>query len=207
MARSKNFDEKAALESAMQLFWQNGYHATSMQQLVDATSLSRSSLYDTFGGKEDLFLAAIEYYLEKVNQQRVKLMVENTSPRSGIESFFNGIIEFAIKDGKKLGCLLTNSAIEFGWSQGKIEEKIFGIFKNVEKAFLSTVHKGQQTGEITKHQQPEELARFLMVQVQGIRVMSRVNPDERWLRDALSVSLGALYVKDMRDQPVFGNNQ
>ena len=177
----------------MQLFWRNGYHATSMQQLVDATGLSRSSLYETFGGKESLFLAAIERYLEGINRVRVKAMLDNPSPQSGIEDFFNGIVDFAIGDGKKLGCLLTNSAIEFGAGKGRIEERIFGIFKAVEEAFTKTIDRGQQLGEIPTRQSPRELARFLMTQVQGVRVMSRVNPNVDWLRSAVSVALCVIH--------------
>ncbi|MEM7209798.1 MAG: TetR/AcrR family transcriptional regulator [Pseudomonadota bacterium] len=189
MPRTKAFDEDTALHSAMQLFWKQGYHATSMQQLLDATGLSRSSLYETFGGKEALFLAAIERYLNEINRVRVQAMLNDPSPRCGIEAFFSGIVEFAVGDAKKLGCMMTNSAIEFGSGKGPIEDRIFGVFKAVEEAFVTTVERGQQLGEIPHRQTPRELARFLMTQVQGVRVMSRVNPERDWLQSAVSVAL------------------
>ena len=192
MARSKNFDEKEVLGRAMHLFWRNGYYATSMQQLVDATGLSRSSLYETFGGKESLFLAAIELYLDEINRKRVTAMLNSESAREGIETFFSGIVDFSINDGKKLGCLLTNSAIEFCAGKGRIEERIFGVFSTVEDAFTETIKRGQKTGDISSVQNPREIACFLMTQVQGMRVMSRVNPKREWLQNSLAITLAIL---------------
>ena len=64
MVRTKQFDKHGALDEAMQLFWERGYHATSIQDLVDRLGVNRQSLYDTFGGKDQLFLSALERYRE-----------------------------------------------------------------------------------------------------------------------------------------------
>ena len=62
MGRPKTFDETAALDQAMQVFWAKGYAPTSLTDLLAATGLSKSSLYETFGSKHDLFLKALERY-------------------------------------------------------------------------------------------------------------------------------------------------
>ncbi len=192
MARTKHFDRDTALEAAMTLFWKRGYHATSVQMLVDATGLSRSSLYASFGDKQVLFLAAIELYLESVNRARIAQMMASESPRDGIEQFFNDMIDFSTGKGKRLGCLLTNSAIEFGRGDGEVQARIFGVFSSVESAFAKTVARGQARKEIATAQSPQAMARFLMTLVQGVRVMSQVNPKKAWLRSALAVGLGVI---------------
>ena len=143
MARHKDFDPDLALDNAMRLFWRQGYHATSIQDLVEATGINRASLYATFGGKEALFLAAVERYLAEINRVRIAKLQGNPSPRAAIQGYFDDLVEFAIGDGRRLGCMLTNSAVEFS-------------------------------------------ARFLLTMINGMRVMSRVKPEEGWMRDAIS---------------------
>ncbi|ADV84368.1 TetR/AcrR family transcriptional regulator [Terriglobus saanensis] len=62
MARTKEFDQEEALDAAMHLFWEHGYEATSIQELVEATGVQRQSLYDTFGSKHELFLQSLMRY-------------------------------------------------------------------------------------------------------------------------------------------------
>ena len=62
MARTKEFDQEQALDAAMNLFWERGYEATSIQDLVEATGVQRQSLYDTFGSKHELFLQSLMRY-------------------------------------------------------------------------------------------------------------------------------------------------
>ena len=176
----------------MNLFWQTGYRATSMQMLVDVTGLNRSSLYNTFGTKDALFLSSVERYLEKINRVRLQKMKSNDSPRKGIEVFFNDVIDFATGDGKKLGCLLTNSAIELGNVEGKIQQRLYGVFKTVEDEFTAVIKRGQQSGGIATTQKARTTARFLVTQLQGLRVMSRVNPKKDWLRSSLILAMGVL---------------
>lgn len=79
MVRTKQFDNHAALDEAMQLFWERGYHATSIQDLVDRLGVNRQSLYDTFGGKDQMFLAALERYRE-IQAAPVRRLLEREGP-------------------------------------------------------------------------------------------------------------------------------
>ena len=66
MARTKEFDVDAALDRAIELFWAQGYEATSLNDLLDHMEIGRQSLYDTFGDKHALFLAALDRYRAKM---------------------------------------------------------------------------------------------------------------------------------------------
>lgn len=68
MARTKTFDEVQVLEKAQAIFWCKGYNGTSMQDLVDGLGISRSSLYDTYTDKRELFLIALKNTV--MNKQR-----------------------------------------------------------------------------------------------------------------------------------------
>ena len=80
MARPKAFDAAQALDTAVRLFWERGYEATSIQDLVDALGVNRASLYGTFGDKAHLFALAMDRYGEQV---RAVLAAELAPPRAG----------------------------------------------------------------------------------------------------------------------------
>lgn len=184
MARHKDFDPDLALDKAMRLFWRRGYHATSIQDLVEATGVNRASLYATFGGKEDLFLAAVERYLAQVNRKRLAKMQANPSARAAIRGYFEDLIAFATGEGRRLGCMLTNSAIEFGDGEEPIGRRLFGLFDEVEEQLTALIERGQAAGEIDPARDPRAAARFLLTMINGMRVMSRVKLDADWMRDA-----------------------
>lgn len=187
MARQKTFEPDEALDKAMRLFWRRGYHATSIQDLVEATGLNRASLYDTFGGKEDLFLAAVERYLAQVNRARLAKLRANPSPKSALTGYFEDLIAFDTGEGRHLGCLLTNSAIEFGERGEGIGQRLYGLFDEVEETLVGLIEKAQALGEVSPAKDPRAAARFLLTMINGMRVMSRVKSDDAaWMRDAAS---------------------
>lgn len=186
MSRAKSYDPGQALDAAMRLFWRKGYHATSIQDLVEATGLNRSSLYGAFGGKEDLFLAAVERYLKEVNRKRLARLQAEGSAKAALKVYFEDLVRFATGDGKQLGCLLTNSAIEFCAEQEDLGKRIYGIFSDVEEVFAGLIRRAQAAGEISPDKDPQAAARFLVTLINGLRVMSRVRQDEEWIRDAVS---------------------
>ena len=90
MARPREFDEHSALQRAMQVFWRKGFEATSLADLLKATGLSKSSLYQTFTDKRSLFLAALETYRQdRMRHLRAKLN-DGRPARESIEALFRG---------------------------------------------------------------------------------------------------------------------
>ena len=187
MARQKTFTPDEALDKAMRLFWKRGYHATSIQDLVEATGVNRASLYDTFGDKEQLFLAAVERYLAEVNRVRLAKLRANPLPKDALTGYFEDLIAFATGEGRRLGCLLTNSAIEFGEQREGLGRRLYGLFDEAEETLVELIERAQARGEIPQERDSRAAARFLLTMINGMRVMSRVKPDDAlWMRDAAS---------------------
>src|SRR5947209_10757811 len=112
MAGKKAFDPQQVLEKAMDLFWKQGYEGTSIEELVQCMGLGRGSLYDTFGDKHALYLAALSQYLTKY-QGQVAAFLQQTAPLSEIlERFFQTCIEILLSDPARRGCFLVNAIIE-----------------------------------------------------------------------------------------------
>jgi len=192
MARTKLFNVDDALENAMRLFWSKGYEATSMADLVSEMGINRASLYDTFGDKQALFIAAIEAYLDRVNSARLTKLRNHGDGRAAITEFFEELVAFSVGEGKKLGCLITNSVIERAPHDRDIAALLEGSLQRVEDGFYDAIQSAQRGGTIDATVDPRASARFLVALVQGLRVLSRTNSDERKLRDVITVALSTL---------------
>lgn len=112
MARPRTFDEDALLTNVMHLFRRQGYQATSVRDLEAATGLTSGSLYNTYGDKRGLFEAASAFYNRKVLLRRIDQHAPPGSGLNGLKALFLSLLEEP--GGMAYGCLITNSAVEFG---------------------------------------------------------------------------------------------
>ncbi|TDN70016.1 TetR/AcrR family transcriptional regulator [Paraburkholderia sp. BL10I2N1] len=192
MARPREFDEREALLQAMQVFWSNGFEATSLTDLLKATGLSKSSLYDTFGSKRELFLAAFEVYrLERMRMLDGYLKSKPTAFAS-IRAFFEMVVEHARLADRPFGCMSCNEAVEFGPHDEEVQQLIARDFLGIEDALAHAVERGKADGSIPGDKDARKLARFLTVTHQGLQVMARSKANIDRLDDALGVMLQAL---------------
>ena len=109
MARYKEFDPDDVLDKAMDVFWSQGFEATSIQDLVNAMGINRGSIYDTFGNKIRLFNLALSRYQIDAPSQKLLNNADTGNPRKEIEDFFNGLLNRYGCSEEKRGCLITNS--------------------------------------------------------------------------------------------------
>ena len=191
MGRTKQFDKLAALDGAMQLFWAKGFNGTSMQDLVDNLGVNRQSLYDTFGGKHELFEAALERYRELLTLP-VRRALEQEGPVSEVlREFFQSLIN-ALIDGEGKGCLMVNSATELASQDDAVYGTCSANARQLETAFTGMIVRAQETGEIPADRSPAQLARFLMSTMNGLAVTAKATRDREVLNDVVEVALSAL---------------
>lgn len=113
MPRPRSFDRDDALEAALGLFWAKGYEATSLADLTRAMGLSKSSLYDTFGDKHTLFLAAFDRYADTRLGPALAMLEDTSRPaRIRLEAFLRRFITIKVRDGDRRGCMIGNTAVE-----------------------------------------------------------------------------------------------
>src|ERR1700755_3244285 len=108
MPRNKEFNEDEVLNKAKDLFRKNGYNGTSMDDLVQATGLSRSSIYDTFGDKHGLFLKSLDQYRNEQQCTMEQQTAQSDSPKKKIRAIFDYYIKDILADKDGNGCLLIN---------------------------------------------------------------------------------------------------
>lgn len=192
MARPREFDTDDVLEKAMQAFWAGGYEATSLADLTRAMGISKSSFYETFGSKHDLFLATIEHY-GKTTAGRIAGMLENSTWAKGaIALVFEQVIDNASAKGDRRGCFINNCAVESASQDDAVSVRVNYCMVRLEEAFEKAVSRGRDAGDISSRHDSNTLARFLTSSLQGLIVTAKVNPDKDKLDDIVRVILAVL---------------
>ncbi|WP_193369921.1 TetR/AcrR family transcriptional regulator [Pelagibius marinus] len=192
MARPRTFEREEVVERALSVFWRQGYQATSVQDLVEATGLNRGSLYDTFGDKHGLFLEVVEHYRSHVTAKRLAKLEEPGPAREKIATFFKDVIEFSLGEGRLLGCLMTNSAIELAPHDRDTRLAVAANMAAMEATFRRVLTRARKEGEIAGEKSPADLARFLTATANGLRVMAKVAPERAALRSVVRIALESL---------------
>jgi TetR/AcrR family transcriptional repressor of nem operon len=192
MARSKDFNENDVLAKAVSLFWLKGYNGTSMQDLVDALGISRSSLYDTYVDKHTLYLKALEFYRDSSGSQLYDIVAQTASAKEALEQLLRFVINGLLKDKEHKGCFMVNAEVEVAPHDAEIRDIVCKNDQQVEEAFYRAVRKGQDSGEISGKKDARALARFFLNTVKGIRVSAKSTSDRAFFDDIIKSSLSVL---------------
>ncbi|GAB7024903.1 TetR/AcrR family transcriptional regulator [Geotalea toluenoxydans] len=187
------YDPDKALNAAMQVFWSQGYEATTLQDLLQAMGLSKSSFYQAFSGKKELFLRCISLYREKISQGLAELLENSVSGRDFIERMLlNSAAEARRTIDMRRGCLLMNTATECAQKDRDIAERVSSGFAGLKELLIQAVRRGQTEGEITRAVAAEVLAGYLISSLGGIKTVVKGGADEQRVCDIVAVILRAL---------------
>src|SRR5277367_529945 len=104
--RPRSFDERQALEKAIQVFWSKGYDGVTIDDLVAGMGVGRPSLYAVFGDKRTLFLRVLRAYAEAKGALAAKALLAPQSLRDSLAAFLRHAVETATEEGSAPGCLL-----------------------------------------------------------------------------------------------------
>lgn len=192
--RTKDFDPDEIADAAMRVFWQRGYAATSVQDLVDGTGLSRSSLYGTFENKQGLFQQALRRY-EAVTTANVELLAGPGTAPALIRQLLERVAEDELGDPLQRGCLVANATLELAGHDCAVAALVAHNFQRLQKALEKLIARGQQDGDIAVTHQPRALARFIVATMQGLRVLGKGSaPRQRrpCLMEVIDVALTTL---------------
>lgn len=188
MARPAKFSTEPLLDKAMHLFWRQGYEATSVQDLGAALDLHPGSIYNTFGDKHALFLAALDRYATTVGCGLTDLLRQPGSGRGAIGRVFQMSVDLLSANEGRCGCLMTNTAMECADHDAEAARKVADYQQTMEDALTKTLNLAQANGELRIRTAEEivDLARFLNGCLQGMRVLAHSGPDTRGRLEAMA---------------------
>lgn len=148
MPRTRAFKPTEVAEKAMNVFWRQGYEATSVEDLVEATGLSRSSIYQAFGSKQGLFDASLERYLQGVTQLLAPLQ-GGTGGLDDVVAFFGAWRQLLVDESDaSLGCLMVNSIAELAATQPWVREIGDSYQVRLRDSFVRALAVASDRGEI-----------------------------------------------------------
>lgn len=192
MARPQAFEHDQVLTDAMRLFWRQGYTATSVKDLTEATHLQPGSLYAAFKNKRNLFLQSLDHYFTALHASVIKLLQSDRPPIQRIHDFFDHLLEQTDQDTESKGCLLVNTLLEIPTDDEEINERVSKMLKTVETEIRQVLGEAQHQGNLAPSQKPEELARMLITGIFGLRVYNRMQPDKKAMQTVVDNLLSIL---------------
>ncbi len=192
MARPITFDKETVLDSAMSIFWENGYNATSINDLVNATGLLRGSLYAAFKSKHNLYLEAINHYIEKIKASHLQILLGPEPPLDCIRHFFNHLVEESRTDKTFKGCLLVNTLLEIPVDDDEVNKQIRQMTNNLSSAFKQRLSQAKTEQTLSEKTNIDELAEYLVASIYGLRVYNKTQPGTKKLKALVSTILSVL---------------
>ena len=191
MARHKEYVKEEVLEAATQVFWENGYEGTSVNELVEATGLHRRSMYEEFGDKDGLFLECIDHFVHKTTKDIGVLLKQKPLGFHNIESFFSNRVDY-VTSQKFKGCLLVKSAVEKELLNEDAQKKVQFFLALTEKAFYECLQAAQRRREIHKDTDCQMLAKYLMCFLEGLMVMGQTTSSKHELNGVVETVLSTV---------------
>jgi len=173
MARPREFDIDEALNAAMGAFWEGGYGATSMADLMEAMDLQKGSIYKAFGDKHNLFMQALDRYLNAGYEKIDQALRGAESPTEGVRKWLCFIMGVCCEQETRRGCFAINAINELGSHDEVATERLQKHFDAIERLLASVIEQGQKQGEFRNDMSAHELSEFFNVYVAGMLTRSK----------------------------------
>ncbi|WP_037306283.1 TetR/AcrR family transcriptional regulator [Amycolatopsis orientalis] len=176
MSRVKEFDVDAACDAALELFWRQGYEATSVNDLVSALGIGKASLYATFGTKHELYLTALNRYVARGNERFVEDFAGPGPALAGVRRLIERYLAEILGESGRHGCFVVNAAMEMMPKDPEVARVVERSWDALDLALRMALSRAKAQGELDATADPEALAGFLLTVLQGMRVLSK-GPD------------------------------
>lgn len=191
MARHKEFDRDTALKAAITVFTEHGYEGTSTDALLSAMKISRQSMYDTFGDKRSLYLAALDRYNSDSVSALVADLQRDATPLKALEET---LIAFASRPETEAGrgCLGVSAVCEFGRTDSEVSALTDKASRRLSSAIRTILEKSQGRGEVGTDVDPTEAVQFLGSTLSGMKVSARNGASPETLRGIARLAIRSL---------------
>src|SRR5580704_410251 len=200
MARSKEFDQEKALRKAVRLFSQQGFAATSTDELMRVMGVGRQSMYDTFGDKRELFLRALEMYVTESVQS---INAELEKPGSALSAVQNALVTFAERKdlSSPEGCMGLNAISEFGQRDADVTRISRNAARVLRQTLMRVLTRAKNQGEISSDANLDSMADFFESTLAGIRMAAKAGKSRQALRNIAAFAARAYMASDCRSAP------
>ena len=174
MSRKKEFQYDQVLNKAMWIFWTHGYHATSMQNLVESMGINRFTIYANFENKRNLFLLVLGRYQQEIMVPLNNILMESGEGIESINIYFSSFIQLN-KQGKfPNGCLMVNTICELGTHDLEIRQLAEQYLSRLNQAFTLALVRARNGDEIKSDLDLQSTAQFLTGCMEALGVLVKI---------------------------------
>jgi TetR/AcrR family transcriptional repressor of nem operon len=200
MARPKEFDQEKALRKAIHLFSQQGFAASSTDELMRVMNVGRQSMYDTFGDKRALFLKALKVY---VTESIHSITVELERPGSALSAVQNALVTFAERKdlSSAEGCMGLNAISEFGQRDSDVTRISRDAAHMLRQTLMHVLTRAKNQGEVSSDANLDSMADFFESTLAGIRMAAKGGKSRQALRNIAAFAARAYMASDCRPSP------
>lgn len=177
MARPRQFDEDAVLRAVCDQFWDAGYAATSLQDLMRVSGLGKGSLYAAFGDKHELFLRVLRRYVDSIDRALRRSVESAPSAVDALRSFVTGSVGDPDGVSARRGCLLANSTAELASADPAVVAVAREAYEGTTAVLAECVARAQADGDLPASADPVGTARALLAAQQGVTYLGRTGMD------------------------------
>ena len=192
----KHFDPDSTLDTVLRLFWRQGLASTGIQDVVTATGLNRSSLYATFGGKQELYLAALRRYLKQRSQPLFRRLAEDERGLPAVSEFFVGLIGARCSgEYARWGCMVSNAHAGAENSDPEVRALLDQHHRELRDAMCAALVTAERQGQLSPGADPGASADLLALLTYGVNLRSRAGADAATLRKTVTAALDSIAVR------------
>lgn len=160
MSRNVEFDEEDAIQRAMEVFWEKGYNGASLRDLTQAMKINSSSLYNTIGDKQELFIRCVKHYTEVRRQDLQKRLQRSDSPLATLVQYINDAVEVIISGDNS--CMAVKSAFEVATNDQRVKHILKADSDDAYGFLYALIKKAMDQGEIATQEDPALLADYFI---------------------------------------------
>lgn len=172
--RPRAFDIDQALDSAMIVFRQKGFHASSVADLGEAMGLTAGSIYKAFKDKRTLFLRVFERYISVRNADLRARLQHCPNGRARIAELLQFYLDSAREIEGRRGCLVVGSTVELQSLDDDLSELVRQAVLRNRNFLVSLLRQGQEDGSVSAALDAETAAGLLLCVAFGMRVVGKV---------------------------------
>ncbi|HEY9294721.1 MAG TPA: TetR/AcrR family transcriptional regulator [Microlunatus sp.] len=190
--RPRSFSTETAVDAAIERFRGGTFSATSTEELCDCTGLSRSSFYNAFGSKSELFRTALARYGETQDRNRAEFVCGAGTGREQLEALLRETIRLQFETPDHRPCLVLSASVELGRSDDEIADLARRNLNAFAQTITELIERGQCDGSITSRVPAADLAAMLHAMVNGLQIRGRVCDDDVAIQSTIDTALRLL---------------
>jgi TetR/AcrR family transcriptional repressor of nem operon len=192
MPRQREFDPHTALQIAIDMFWENGYFDTSVDQIVKRTGVAKYGIYGTFGTKRELFKKVLTQYASDRYKDIQRPIRKPDAALSEVLEFFDSIPKLATKKNHQFGCLIVNTGIELGVRDPEIGKFVKEFFSDTGGTLRQCLERAVDRGQLSRSTDIASVATYLVTEFRTSLMLAASGHSRREIQKHLEVALHVL---------------